>query len=104
MESYKQQLQLGLAKMRKLMNGHTVQLKHGDLGKGDVVQLGKDASIRIHHAFKSGRGVRLCMTEEERKHNAENNEDFKNVILSKQPKSKDLEIFLDSGDSGEKNH
>ena len=59
------QLDLTPAQKRKIKNGHTVQLKHNQLMKGDVsVVLDKEHARRIRRALKNKSGMRLSPSQE----------------------------------------
>ena len=58
---------LSESKLKKLANGHTIQLSHSDItGSGlDISKLSTQLQKKLHSAWKRNKGTRIKLTEDE---------------------------------------
>jgi len=54
-------LNISSAQLRKLHNGHKVQLNHSDLGSGQSFNVVKKVNTKIQRAMRQGKGMRIGM-------------------------------------------
>ena len=80
---YSHKLDLTVAQRKKLLRGHTIQVKHEQMGHGLKVHLTDLQSHNLVKAHRQGKGIRLDFRDEHQiHHNIEHGEGFGQLLHS----------------------